>query len=216
MPRFIPNHQGDRMAVYRIFPGVGWLYPGAITRIKGYRQMLCLSFDDGPDPDSTPVVSDILGKYNVKAIFFCTGKKASDFPDLVTQLVDNGHVIGNHTWGHTDGFRVSTGKYLDDVSKAAPVTSQKLFRPPFGRMTPRQYKALSGQYKIFLWDILATDFDLSSSGASIKRGLHRKVRDGSVIALHDRIESLKKNFLEEFIESCLNQGYKFTIPDYTN
>lgn len=200
--------------VYRLPWVAKWLYPQAMSTVKFSEQVLCLTFDDGPDPGSTPYIMDILNRNAIKACFFCTGENAEKFPELVSMLVKEGHVSGNHTYSHLDGIRVTTKRYLDDILRAVPYTSSVIFRPPFGRMKPGQYRALAGCYKIVLWDLLAADFAENVSGKKIIEELKVKIRSGSIIALHDKPISRKKNFLEEFIKMMKDSGYTFVLPDF--
>jgi peptidoglycan/xylan/chitin deacetylase (PgdA/CDA1 family) len=85
----------------------GWLYPEAIFRIRTTEKLLCLTFDDGPDPGSTPQLLDILDKYNIKSLFFCDGRAAEKYPDLIKRMISRGHIIGNHGYSHLDGWRTS-------------------------------------------------------------------------------------------------------------
>jgi len=105
------------------------LYPDAIFRIRTTQKQLFLTFDDGPDPDSTPQLLDILDRNNIKAQFFCSGKAALKYPDLSSSIKSRGHQTGNHGNNHLNGWLTSTNRYLSDVSEAAPHTSYNLFRP---------------------------------------------------------------------------------------
>ena len=120
----------------------GWIYPEALFRIKTTEKLLYLTFDDGPDPESTPVLLEILEKHNIKVIFFCNGRAAEKYPELIGQIKSQGHLIGNHGYNHLDGWRTSTEKYIADVENAAGFTSSDLFRPPYGRLSLGQYRKL--------------------------------------------------------------------------
>ncbi len=202
------------MAVHRIYPGVRLLFPLAVTKIESPEKLLCLTFDDGPHPGSTPIIAKILGKYNVKAIFFCTGEKAVENPSLISMLVSEGHIIGNHSFNHPDGFIATTKKYVENVRSANKLTSDSIFRPPFGRMRLSQYRILSKLYRIVLWDVIVYDYKIGVSGEKILSGLQKKVRSGSIIALHDKPESIEKNFLEEFIKVYIDKGFSFIKPNF--
>lgn len=188
------------------------LYPGAFFRISSVERVLCLTFDDGPDPESTGRFLQILGKLGVKAIFFCSGNSALTHPELMQQIRSDGHVIGNHGYFHIDGFKTSRNEYCNNVNAAAAITSSQLFRPPYGRLRLSQYRTLRNDYLIFLWDIMAYDFDPALSPSDSLSLLKRHIRPGSVIVLHDKPSSSALEYLEEFIIFCNKNGYRFEIP----
>ena len=184
-------------------------YPEAAFRIKTPGRSLCLTFDDGPDPGSTTRILGILKKHDVKAIFFCNGRKAERHPDLIDLIKTEGHLIGNHGYNHLNGWKTSLKKYADDITRAAPFTSLDLFRPPFGRLTLPQYNLLKKNYRIYFWDVMPYDFDDSFGAENSLRILKKKIRSGSVIVLHDTHDSSASGLLEEFVEYALKEGYVF-------
>ena len=95
------------------------LFPGVIWRIPAKKKCVYLTFDDGPIPEVTPWVLDILDKYGVKATFFCVGDNVRKHPDIYQMLLDRGHRVGNHTFNHIQGIRFWTKNYLANVEKAA-------------------------------------------------------------------------------------------------
>ena len=108
-----------------------WLYPDATFRIKNGRQVLYLTFDDGPDPLSTPLLLDILNKYNIKALFFCNGKSAEKYSDLMNKIRADGHATGNHGFNHLDGWKTDSETYINDVIRASEFTSGIMFQTAF-------------------------------------------------------------------------------------
>ena len=190
-----------------------WLYPEALFRLKKAEKQLCLTFDDGPDPDSSPKVLDILNKYGVKAIFFCDGRAAEKHTDLIDLIKSKGHLIGNHGYSHLDGWITSIRRYVADTEDAARHTSSALFRPPFGRLKLGQFRQLKRSYKIVFWDVMPFDFDRSFHPAESYNVLLRKIRPGSVIVLHDQPYSSLIPFLHQFIETANHRGYRFVLPE---
>ena len=186
-----------------------WLYPDAIFRIKTTDKLLCLTFDDGPDPVSTPKLLNILSKHNITALFFCNGESAEKYPDLVKQIKEGGHVVGNHGYSHIDGFMTSLKRYISDITIAALYTSSGLFRPPYGRLGPCQYRILRKTYRIVFWDIMPYDFDNRFGSKNSLQILKKKVRPGSIIVLHDNIQSNAPEFIDEFILFAKKEGYGF-------
>ena len=190
-----------------------WLYPEALFRINKAEKQLCLTFDDGPDPDSSPKVLDILNKYDVKAIFFCDGRAAEKYADLIDLIKSKGHLIGNHGYSHLDGWLTLVKTYVADTEEAAKHTPSYLFRPPYGRLKLRQYQQLKKRYKIVFWDLMPFDFDKSFHPAESYSVLLRKIRPGSVIVLHDQPYSSLIPFLNQFIETANHRGYRFVLPE---
>jgi peptidoglycan/xylan/chitin deacetylase (PgdA/CDA1 family) len=201
------------MRLFRPWLISGCLYPEGFFRIKTEEKILCLTFDDGPDPGSTPALLKILEKHQVKALFFCTGILAEKHPELIDAIRNNGHNIGNHSYSHPDGWKTCTRRYCDDMKNAAGVTSDRYFRPPYGHLTISQYLEIRKTYKIFFWDIMAYDFNMSFGAERSLRLLNRRIRPGSIIVLHDTPESTCNCFINDFIEISLSKGYRFCFSD---
>lgn len=187
----------------------GWLYPEALFRVKTSEKLLYLTFDDGPDPVSTERLLDILGRHDIKAIFFCNGRNAEKYPGLVQLIKSKGHIVGNHGYSHFDGWKTSDRRYVADAVKANPYTSTSLYRPPFGHLKLNQYLKLRKRYKIVFWDLMPFDFDSSFGPDNSLMILKQRIRPGSVIVLHDTQNSSVCKFLDEFIKSALSDGYRF-------
>jgi peptidoglycan-N-acetylglucosamine deacetylase len=197
----------------RLFrPGflAGCLYSEALFRIKTTEMRVFLTFDDGPDPVSTPLLLDILKKYDVPAIFFCNGDAAEKYPELIDMIRQCGHIIGNHGYSHLNGWRTDAVKYANDIKRASKLTSGNIFRPPFGLLSYRQ-KRLLKSFRIIFWDVMAYDFDSSFGSKKSLEILKRKIRPGSIIVLHDTALSCAKEILDEFIVFALGKGYSFNM-----
>jgi len=197
----------------RLFrPGLlaGCLYPEALFRIKTSEMRLYLTFDDGPDAESTPRLLDILRKHEISAIFFCNGAAAEKYPELMNLIRQEDHHIGNHGYSHLNGWRTDALKYINDVKRASELTSDRIFRPPFGRLSFRQARLLR-PYKLVFWDIMAYDFDSSFGKEKSLNVIKRKIRTGSIIVLHDTASSCADEILDEFIPFALGKGYRFDI-----
>jgi peptidoglycan/xylan/chitin deacetylase (PgdA/CDA1 family) len=205
------------MRLYRPFIIARYLYPEAIFRMESTEKVLWLTFDDGPDPISTLPLLDILDSCSVKAIFFCSGKAAEMYPELVMSIRAGGHLVGNHGYSHPDGWRCKTADYSADVARSDELTSSTLFRPPFGRLKIEQYKQLKDKYRIVFWDLMPYDFDKSFGAGRALQVLKEKTRPGSVIVLHDSENSLALDVLEDFIVFAQDSGYIFSniLPNFT-
>lgn len=187
-------------------------FPGAVFRIGNTKKSLYLTFDDGPDPWSTPGLIEILDRYKIKALFFCNGRNAEKYPCLIGALRAGGHMVGNHGYEHLNGWLTGTRKYLEDVSAASEFTSSSWFRPPYGRISFSQYNQLKKIYKIFFWDLMPYDFDTQFDNEKPLEVLKKKIRPGSVIVLHDAPGSSCISFLSPFIEYAYAEGYVFCLP----
>jgi peptidoglycan/xylan/chitin deacetylase (PgdA/CDA1 family) len=201
-----------KIRVFRPFFFKRWFYREALFRIKTNEKVLCLTFDDGPDPISTPTLLEILKKHHIKAIFFCNGRAVLKYPDLINLIKSDGHLVGNHGFSHYDGLFTPSKKYLEDINLAVPLTSDKLFRPPYGRLKIRQYRKLINSYKIILWDVMAYDFDSKFGKDKSLTILKKKIRTGSVIVLHDDPSGTVLEFIEDFLLYAKDDGYQFDLP----
>jgi peptidoglycan/xylan/chitin deacetylase (PgdA/CDA1 family) len=188
------------------------LFREALFREKTTEKVLYLTFDDGPDIGSTLQLLNILAIHRIKALFFCSGRKASDHPGLINKIKSDGHLIGNHGYNHLNGLLTAKQKYLSDIKLAEEFTSGTLFRPPYGRLRVSQYNALIKTYRIIMWDIMPYDFDRRFGSEKSLAVLKKMIRPGSVIVLHDKPESNVQEFLDAFILFAIGKGYRFDIP----
>lgn len=192
-----------------------WLqhcYSGVTWRKDPSSKVLYLTFDDGPIPECTPYILDILSLYGVKATFFIVGDNAVKYPELLDRIRQEGHMVGNHTFRHLRGIKTSTADYLSDVNMADAVVHSPLFRPPHGRMRAAQKRALlQAGYQIYLWDVLTHDYNPAYTPEQMLQIIQRYVRNGSIITCHDSLKSRDRllGFLPMMIVWCKEQGYSF-------
>jgi len=170
-------------------------FPSLIWRVKTRSKLIYLTFDDGPVPEVTPQVLDILDAFGWKATFFCVGENVVKYPDLYQEILARGHRTGNHSYNHIRGFRYATEEYVQNVKKASEMIQSKLFRPPHGRIKPAQLKALRKEYDIVMWDVITYDYDRKRSPERILKTIRRNLRKGSVVVFHDSLKA-KANVLE--------------------
>ena len=174
-----------------------------------------ITFDDGPIPEVTPYVLDILAEYNAKATFFCVGANAEKNPELLERLLREGHAIGNHTWEHENGWKTAQFGYLRSVMQADEVLNSSLFRPPYGRITKQQADALKKRFSLIMWDVLSGDFDTNISPAQCLKNVTENTRPGSIIVFHDSIKA-KDNVLSvlpDFLRFLNDMGWHSSILD---
>ena len=185
------------------------------------KRAVYLTFDDGPIPEVTPKVLEILDRYHVKATFFMVGENIDKHPEVFEQVLQAGHSIGNHTYNHRKGWRTSFREYMDNVAKWENVvnrqsivnrqsSNRQLFRPPYGKATLRQRIALHKLgYTLIYWDILTKDYDTSVTPEQMLRLILRDTRPGSIINFHDSVKSNERmlTVLPQAIEWLQKEGY---------
>ncbi|MBQ2838707.1 MAG: polysaccharide deacetylase family protein [Muribaculaceae bacterium] len=187
------------------------LFPEAIWRIKRKKQrVVYLTFDDGPIPEVTPWVLDTLDKYDIKATFFMVGDNARRHPWLVEEIKKRGHSYGNHTMHHLQGFKVTTLRYMRDITEANDYIDSTLFRPPHGLMRWSQAKAIKDRYNIVMYDLVTRDYSYKLNGEEVLANVRHYVRNGSIIVFHDslRAEHNLKYALPKAIEWLKSEGYE--------
>lgn len=176
-------------------------------------KVIYITFDDGPVPEVTPLVLDLLDKFNLKATFFCVGENVQKYPELYNEVLRRGHRTGNHTFNHLKGFNVSTEEYVANVEKASGYIESNLFRPPYGRIKRKQRKSLQPQYEVVMWDLLTYDYNQKLGKEAIFNRLKRQSRNGSIVVFHDSIKA-KNNMLSVLplaIEFWNSKGYTFDV-----
>lgn len=204
--------------IYRAPFFLPWLYPNLVWRIPTEKKELYLTFDDGPVPGPTEFVLEILTKFSVKATFFCIGDNVHKYPDVFRSVVNQGHVIGNHTFNHVKGWNTALAEYVGNVKRCeteflnsnVKLSPSKFFRPPYGRITRSQISALP-DYKIVMWDVLTNDYDRTKSGETCLKNSVRVTRPGSIIVFHDSLKAERnmRYALPRYIDYFINQGYTF-------
>lgn len=189
------------------------LYPRACWRMNASEKSVYLTFDDGPIPEVTPWVLEVLDKYHIKATFFMVGDNVRKHPDEYKMVVERGHRIGNHTYNHLKGYEELTERYIANIDKADCYLSTDLFRPPHGLMRMDQYRALSERYRIIMWDLVTRDYNPNLNGRQILRKVKQYARNGSIITFHDSLRSVHNLHyaLPRAIEWLMQEGYEFKV-----
>ncbi|WP_299551986.1 polysaccharide deacetylase family protein [Seonamhaeicola sp.] len=215
----------------KIFPNYIWDIPSADKSIY-------LTFDDGPTPEITDWVLNTLKPFHAKATFFCIGNNVDKHPDIFQNVLKEGHRIGNHTQDHIKGWKTKAKAYLKNIYDAEQIMSyelkvinrdlkannnselltlnSKLFRPPYGQLTPKQGKQLIKLgYTIVMWDVLSFDWDKNISEETCLNNVISKAGPGSIIVFHDSVKASKNmmHALPKVLDYFSKQGYTFkTIP----
>ena len=188
-------------------------FRNTIWRKTPSEKVIYLTFDDGPVPEVTPLVLDILDEYGWKATFFCVGENVQKYPELYNEVLRRGHRTGNHSFNHIKGFNYSTEAYVENVKKAAEYIHSDLFRPPYGRITRKQISALKDDYNIVMWDVITHDYDKKLSPEQVFANVTNHLRKGSIVVFLDSVKA-SANVLEvlpQAIEFWKSKGYDFRL-----
>lgn len=152
---------------------------------------------------------DELAKYNAKATFFVVGENADRYPDVIDELIAAGHSIGNHTYHHVKGWKISAEAYLEEIAKCNKVLPEKrLLRPPYGQINFKSIKHLS-DYEIIMWDVLTKDFMSDLDVVKQAKKNKKQTVAGSVAVFHDseKAEKNMKMMLTDYLRFLHENGY---------
>jgi len=188
-----------------------------IRHVKTTQKVVALTFDDGPEAPYTQKMLDVLKKHNVKATFYMLGGNAKAYPQLVKEVIQDGHDIGNHTWSHSMMKNKSVEAMKKDIQSVDTVLrnlgyqKEITFRAPHGVTSPNLKIALSQLNKrMVLFTFLAQDWT-KISAQNIYDNVMKQMKPGLIIVLHDggkrRDNTVKAT--EMLIETLEKQGYKF-------
>ncbi len=188
-------------------------YPNLTWDIPNNENKIYLTFDDGPIPEITEWVLDILNQYNVKATFFCLGCNVNKNLTIYSKIVSEGHAVGNHSYHHLNGWDIDDEDYLRNIKKCNKLVTSKLFRPPYGRIKKSQITELIRVYKIIMWDVLSGDFDPKTTPEKCYNNVIKNTKSGSVIVFHDSVKASEnlKYALPKTIEYLLEKGFVFDV-----
>ncbi len=171
-----------------------------------------LTFDDGPAPEITEFIIDILNKYDAKATFFCVGNNIEEYnKEFEILKLNKQHSIGNHTCNHINGWKTKNIIYYEDVFKFNQYHETLLFRPPYGKLTFPQLRYLKEYFKIYLFDLLSYDFNESTTPEKCLKNVIKNAKANSIIVFHDSVKAQKNLFyaLPRTLEHLSEKGYSF-------
>ena len=182
-------------------------------------KVIAISFDDGPLPEYTPQVLQVLQQENVPAAFFCIGKRVVENENLFRQVHEQGHLIGNHSYSHTSTFdMMPASRMLKDVQRTDAAIEKsiglqpKVFRPPYGVTTQAMNRVMKlGGYTAIGWNIRSLD-TVARDEKQLLDKLVRLLEPGGVILLHDT-QKITLSILPRFIKAARNEGYEFVRLD---
>jgi len=191
------------------------IYRSCTWRKPNQERVLYLSFDDGPHPEATPFVLEQLAIFNAKASFFCIGKNVQLYPEMYAAILAAGHVVGNHTQHHLNGWKNNTANYIEDIQEATKWIDSNLFRPPYGRIRFAQINALrlhpNLPQQIIMWDVLSGDFDTTITGEQCAQNVIQHAGPGSIVVFHDSAKAMDRLriALPKVLARFSKLGYQF-------
>ncbi|WP_077210894.1 polysaccharide deacetylase family protein [Bacillus dakarensis] len=183
-------------------------------------KVIALSFDDGPDTRFTPLILDILNKYDVKATFFLLGTRVHTYPDITKRIVSEGHAVGNHTYWHPNLSDTDVQKMIWEIERNDQEISSiigfksNLFRAPYGALTEEQVRQLGVMgYRGIGWSVDSEDWK-SLTANEIMQKVLTAVHPGAIILMHSAGHWTQDltgtvNALNELIPHLKEKGYRF-------
>lgn len=188
-----------------------------VCKAETEKKEIAISFDDGPAENYTPQILAILKAEQVKATFFCIGKRIAGNEAILKQAQAEGHIIGNHSYSHHFWFDMySTPKMQEDLKQMDKETERvigvkpKLFRPPYGVTNPNLAKAIKkGGYTPVGWSVRSLDTVAKDENQLLNK-INAGIRPGAVFLFHDTCKITLK-VLPQFIQEVKNRGYNI-IP----
>lgn len=189
------------------------MLPNLIWEIKTIKKEMFLSFDDGPHPEITPKVLDILDEYDAKATFFCVGENVEKHHRTYAEVLKRGHKTGNHSYNHLNGWKTPNRDYFQNIEKCAGMVKSDLFRPPYGRISLTQIPSLKKKYSLIMWSVLSRDFDKNVSREQCLKNVIHNSKTGSIVVFHDSLKSSEKMLyaLPKFLDHFSKQDYSFPV-----
>ncbi len=189
-----------------------WIYPQVTWHKSRKTKAIFLTFDDGPIPEITPWVLDILAQYHAKATFFCVGENIEKYPDIFERIKREGHRVGNHTFNHLRGWDHTDQTYFDNIKKCNELTKTNLLRPPYLQAKRSQLQYLKNYFDIIYCDVLSYDYDTRVSPEKCYKNVINNVKNGSIVVFHDNIKAIPrlKHTLPLVLEKLHKKGFSFS------
>jgi len=180
---------------------------------------ILLTFDDGPNPGTTERLLNLLKENNLKALFFCLGENVIRYPELCRRMIEEGHIIGNHTYSHKKLSEFNKTEADDEISKTNDLLKVKFnyeikyFRPPHGKFTFSTCKILNRHNLTnVMWSLLTWDY--KGDFGKVKKSIKKYLRKNSIVVLHDSNKT-KKILLDSVnlvIEEAEKRNFKIGEP----
>ena len=161
-----------------------------------------------------------LDKFSAQATFFCIGDNVQKHREILYQVLEAGHMVGNHTFNHLNGWKTDDQVYLENIQKCQRYlgVETSLFRPPYGRIKKSQVALVMEQYSIMMWDVLTGDFDPKLPADVCLRKTIQYTKPGSIVVFHDSLKAwpTMRYVLPRMLTYFAEQGYSFrAVPQPT-
>ncbi len=189
-------------------------YVKTICSIKTSEKIVALTFDDGPVPKRTENVLNVLNKFNIKATFFCIGNRIKGNEGLLKKMHEDGHLIGNHSYSHSNWFDFMTARQMirdlqsgNEEIKKVIGKEPAFFRPPYGVTTPFLAKSCRKlNFDVIGWNVRSLDTSIKNKNELAER-VKKRIKPGSIILFHDTVEEVEL-VLEEVLNYLMQNNYK--------
>lgn len=220
--------------VFIFIPFIAWLtivsvcsfyircnfFLNSISKGNPAENKIALTFDDGPHPEITHKVLELLEKFNAKATFFCIGKNVKMHPEILTKINTSQHTIGNHSFSHSTKIDfIKKSEWLDEIIstdleiKKIIGSKPEFFRPPFGVTTPHLAKAIDEtRHTVIGWNVRSFDTVSNQNPDKVVKRILSKTRPGSIILLHDHLPGIVP-ILEQLLPELQRRNFKFVTVD---
>jgi peptidoglycan/xylan/chitin deacetylase (PgdA/CDA1 family) len=206
------------MIINKFHNGLKLIFPNLVwgNNVLENEKIIYLTFDDGPTPEITHYVLDLLEKFNAKATFFCIGKNIESNPVLARLILEKGHKIGNHTMNHVNAWNISSKEYYKEFQDCEKIISKLNtksigFRPPYGRINWFLYHEIIKYTKVFMWSFISGDYDEKNNPDQIIKSAKQNIKNGSIIIFHDSEKAfpILTKILEPILEHYSQNNFQF-------
>ncbi len=208
----VPNFENDKLLDYN-----------ALFYDEFNKKNLYLTFDAGFENGNTQEILSVLKKHNITAIFFLVSDYIIENPSLTKDIIDNGHIIGNHTHSHPHMYEKNKEDFTNEILNMEKTLLEytnttleyKFYRPPMGRFTIENLEwANDLGYNTVFWSVAYVDWDTENQPSydDALKTLYSRVHDGAIILLHPQ-STTNTNILDEFITTLIKEGYYFAHPE---
>lgn len=218
------------LSVYTVLPNYYFrnISKSVLKKFKTEKKVIALTFDDGPDKKYTPILLDLLKKYNIKCTFFVVAEKAYDNKEIIDRMLTDGHSVGLHSLKHQSAWLSFPWKPKKDFDLSLNYMSKlgirpEFFRPPWGTFNLlTQYYAGKNNLNTVLWSMNAADWSKKTTTNDIVSKITNKIKPGDILVLHDSngaegAPMRTITALEEILPHLLIEGYEFiTLHELNN